>query len=203
MSYGATDLEDFDKLRLKNFKQLMLSIINTIILSLNIIIVTSVIIFNFIGNKMVLLWKKGMDYIGRKRIILDRESTDPYLERYYIFLKDRTSFPFNIFIHKFLKSDPDDLHDHPWGYTTLILYGGYWEYYKNDDDDVVKHWCGPGKLQTRPANHAHRIELDKTNPICWTLFIPRKRQREWGFYLNNNFSNWVKEDKYLDEKKKH
>ena len=203
MSYGATDLEDFDKLRLKNFKQLVLSIINTIILSLNIIIVTSVIIFNFIGNKMVLLWKKGMDYIGRKRIILDRESTDPYLERYYIFLKDRTSFPFNIFIHKFLKSDPDDLHDHPWGYTTLILYGGYWEYYKNDDGDVVKHWCGPGKLQTRPANHTHRIELDKTNPICWTLFIPRKRQREWGFYLNNNFSNWVKEDKYLDEKKKH
>ena len=31
-----------------------------------------------------------------------------------IYFKDRKDFPFNIFLHKFLKSDPDDLHDHPW-----------------------------------------------------------------------------------------
>ena len=62
-----------------------------------------------------------MDSCGRKRIILDRETNEPYLERYYLFLKDRGNFPFNIFIHKFLKSDPDDMHDHPWGFTTFIL----------------------------------------------------------------------------------
>jgi hypothetical protein len=65
---------------------------------------------------------------GRKNVIMDRVNGEPYLERYYVFLKDRKSFPFNVFLHKFLKSDPDDVHDHPWGYATLILKGGYWEW---------------------------------------------------------------------------
>ena len=62
-----------------------------------------------------------MEYLGRRRVINDREDNEPYLERYYIFLKDRKTFPFNIFIHRFLKSDPDDLHDHPWEFRTIIL----------------------------------------------------------------------------------
>jgi hypothetical protein len=65
-----------------------------------------------------------LDKIGRKRIVMDRVSDQPYLERYYLFLKDRKKFPFNVFLHKFLKSDPDDVHDHPWPYATLILKGG-------------------------------------------------------------------------------
>jgi exopolyphosphatase/guanosine-5'-triphosphate,3'-diphosphate pyrophosphatase len=47
-----------------------------------------------------------LERIGRKRIVMDRESDEPYLERYYLFLKDRDRFPFNIFLHKFLKGDP-------------------------------------------------------------------------------------------------
>ena len=55
-----------------------------------------------------------LERIGRKRIIMDRVNDEPYLERYYLFLKDRDRFPFNVFLHKFLKGDPDDVHDHPW-----------------------------------------------------------------------------------------
>ena len=40
-----------------------------------------------------------LDRLGRKRIIMDRQSNDPYLERYYIFLKDRKQFPFNVFLN--------------------------------------------------------------------------------------------------------
>jgi len=69
-----------------------------------------------------------LDRHGRKRVIMDRIDNEPYLERYYIFFKERTWFPFNVFLHKFLKSDPDDVHDHPWGYFTLILSGGYYEW---------------------------------------------------------------------------
>ena len=65
---------------------------------------------------------------GRHRVIMDRVNGEPYLERYYVFLKDRNRFPFNIFVHKFLKSDPDDVHDHPWPYFTIILKGGYYEW---------------------------------------------------------------------------
>ena len=57
-----------------------------------------------------------LERIGRKRIVMDRQDNEPYLERYYLFLKDRKHFPFNVFLHKFLKSDPDD-HAHHRGLT--------------------------------------------------------------------------------------
>ena len=80
-----------------------------------------------------------LDRRGRKRIVYDRIDNEPYLERYYLFLKDRGEhFPFNIFLHKFLKSDIDDLHDHPWPYATLILRGGYWEWRPQFDADGKK-----------------------------------------------------------------
>ena len=75
------------------------------------------------------MFLKLLERLGRKRIVMDRTSNEPYLERYYLFLKDRGErFPFNVFLHKFLKSDPDDVHDHPWPYFTIILRGGYWEW---------------------------------------------------------------------------
>mgnify|MGYP003353288546 CR=1 FL=1 len=59
------------------------------------------------------MFLKLLERLGRKRIVMDRTSNEPYLERYYLFLKDRGErFPFNVFLHKFLKSDPDDVHDH-------------------------------------------------------------------------------------------
>ena len=40
--------------------------------------------------------KQFMTWLGRYRVIMDRQNNEPYLERYYLFLKDRGSFPFNI-----------------------------------------------------------------------------------------------------------
>ncbi len=48
--------------------------------------------------------KKLFERWGRYRVIMDRVDNEPYLERYYVFLRDRERFPFNIFVHKFLKS---------------------------------------------------------------------------------------------------
>ena len=140
------------------------------------------------------IFAKTMNYLGRKRIILDRESEEPYLERFYIFLKERNNFPFNIFIHKFLKSDPDDLHDHPWDYRTIILYGGYWEY-----TEEGKFWRGPLSYRYAPANTFHRIELDKNINYCWTLFIPGKKCREWGFKTGQG---WIANEEYIKSKVK-
>ena len=166
-----------------------------------------------------------LDKIGRKRIIKDRSGKEPYLERYYLFLKDRIDFPFNIFIHKFIKGDDEtDLHDHPWGYFTLILYGGYWEYeYANKlqpvdnnlykDEKIIKYWRKPGYWSTRNANYSHRIEIDK-NKGCITLFIPYKKYKDWGFYKIVNINNstndgtytpckylkWIHNSEYLNKK---
>jgi hypothetical protein len=145
-----------------------------------------------------------LDRVGRKRIIMDRSNNEPYLERYYIFLKDRSWFPFNVFIHKFLKSDPDDVHDHPWPYATLILKGGYNEWIPVFDHNGKKineicHWRGPGHFRICGANSYHRIELVQ-GVTPWTMFIPGPQQREWGFLVNNQ---WIQNEQYLEGKKTH
>jgi hypothetical protein len=145
---------------------------------------------------------KLLERLGRKRIVYDRVDNEPYLERYYVFLKDRSRFPFNVFLHKFLKSDPDDVHDHPWPYATLILKGGYWEWRPQFDSEgrkigEVARWCGAGSFRTAGAQTYHRIELDPTIE-CWTLFMPGPKQRDWGFLVKNV---WVQWEQYLAQRK--
>ena len=125
---------------------------------------------------------------------MDRICNEPYLERYYIFLKDRSWFPFNMFVHKFLKSDPDDLHDHPWPYCTIILRGGYWEYTPGRSNPS---WKGAGEIRFGNSTDYHRIELEP-GVTPWTLFIPGPRVREWGFLSKNR---WIQHDKYFKLRK--
>jgi hypothetical protein len=138
--------------------------------------------------------KKLMQRLGRYRVIMDREDNEPYLERYYIFLKDRTRFPFNVFVHKFLKSDPDDLHDHPWPYCTIILRGGYWEY---TPDRSNPSWKGAGEIRFGHSTDYHRIELEP-GVTPWTLFIPGPKVREWGFLSKNR---WIQHEEYFKLRK--
>jgi hypothetical protein len=147
---------------------------------------------------------KWLERNDRKRIILDRGSKEPYLERYYLFLKDRNRFPFNVFLHKFLKSDPDDVHDHPWPYATLILAGGYWEWIPKintlgEQWGEYRVWRGPGHFRICGAESYHRIELDP-NITAWTLFMPGPQRREWGFLVKNK---WTHNDIYLEARKSH
>jgi hypothetical protein len=142
-----------------------------------------------------------LDKIGRKRIIMDRVNNEPYLERYYIFLKDRTSFPFNVFLHRFLKGDPDDVHDHPWNYATFILKGGYWEWIPQFNSEGQKtceigKWRGAGHFRICRANSFHRIELDP-GVETWTLFMPMQKKREWGFLTRKG---WVQHKEYLNSR---
>jgi hypothetical protein len=142
--------------------------------------------------------KKLFESWGRYRIIMDRVDNQPYLERYYVFLKDRNRFPFNIFVHKFLKSDTEDVHDHPWPFLTIILRGGYWEWTPQFDAQgrkagEVARWCGPGSVRWAGAHQYHRVELDP-DVECWTLFCPGIKQRDWGFLVQNR---WIQWEQYL------
>ena len=139
--------------------------------------------------------QKIMIYLDRFRIINDRIDNKPYLERYYLFLKDRKNFPFNIFLHKFLKSDTDNLHDHPWSFISIPIYPGYWEYLENKEKPI---WRGPLNIKYVTANTFHRVELDNKYNYCWSLFIPLKQERDWGFKTQDG---WVDNQKYLIEKK--
>ena len=147
------------------------------------------------------MFLKLLEKLGRKRVVMDRVNNEPYLERYYLFLKDRTWFPFNVFLHKFLKSDPDDLHDHPWPYATVILKGGYWEWVPQlnsagEKIGEIAKWRAPGHFRFCNANSLHRIEIDP-QVTCWTLFMPGPQQREWGFVRTGE---WIQHEQYLNER---
>jgi hypothetical protein len=148
------------------------------------------------------LFLKLLERMGRKRIVYDRVDNEPYLERYYLLFRERERFPFNVFLHKFLKSDSDDVHDHPWPFATLILRGGYWEWrpqfnYQGQKIGEIARWCGPGSFRTARATTYHRIELDPS-VTCWTLFMPGPKQRDWGFLVGNV---WVQWEQYLKQRK--
>ena len=143
-----------------------------------------------------------LDKHDRKRVIMDRVDNEPYLERYYVFLKDRKRFPFNIFLHKFLKGDPDDVHDHPWPYATLILAGGYYEWIPQFNPDgtkscEIRKWHGPGHFRICRPESYHRVEL-KSGVTAWTLFMPGPHKRQWGFLVDNK---WIHNDNYLASRK--
>jgi hypothetical protein len=142
-----------------------------------------------------------LDRMGRKRIIMDRQNNEPYLERYYVLFNTRKHFPFNVFIHKFLKGDPDDVHDHPWPYATFILTGGYYEWVPvfntlGQKINEIRYWRGPGHFRISQPTSYHRIEL-KPGVTAWTLFMPGPHKREWGFLVNNK---WIHNEKYLTDK---
>ena len=111
---------------------------------------------------------------SRKRVILDRgpswpdyDKAEPFMIRYYVLFRKRPKwFPFNILVHKILKEDRGDLHDHYWSYITIILRGGYWE-----TTNKGKFWRPPGYIGFRSADHLHRVDL-KPNTNTMTLFIP-------------------------------
>lgn len=133
--------------------------------------------------------------MDRYRLIPDRKTGANYMHRYYLLFKDRKTFPFNITLHKIVRSDDPIMHDHPWPFLTIILKGGYWEHTPEG-----KTWHGPGSIIWRKANELHWLELDQDKPAT-TLFFMGPQQREWGFIVQDSKGKdtWVKWTDYLEQ----
>ncbi len=123
---------------------------------------------------------------SRKRLLLDRgpswpdyDKAEPFMVRYYLLFRKRPKwFPFNILLHKILKSDLGDLHDHYWSYITIILKGGYWESTENGT-----FWRGPGYIGFRKATDRHSLKIPEGKP-AWTLLLagPNKGSKQFAKY---------------------
>lgn len=172
-----------------------------------------------------------LDKRGRKKIIMDREDNEPYLERYYLLWGDRYNrkrkeIPFNAFLHRFVRSDDPVFHNHPWTwYRTIVLKGGYWEH----TPWGVK-WMGPGstkfirggKLIAYPHQFSYKPEVNKIHKVewanvyrdlhyvevpkpgeTWTLFLRGPSVRDWGFTPDPYRGTWIPRDVYLSTHRKH
>lgn len=126
------------------------------------------------------------------------DGDSPYLTRFTIVsLADKGV---KLCLHKFHRSDYDDLHDHPWNFWSLILWNGYVEETEFKFPTLGIHdrkqkrvW--PGMLLRRPADHKHRVVLlrDKRGreKKAITLVWMGPKVREWGFWTRNGWEHWV------------
>ena len=132
-----------------------------------------------------------MLFKNRKRIILDRgpswpdyDKAEPFVVRYYLLFRNRPPkwFPFNILVHKILKSDLGDLHDHYWSYITIILKGGYWE-----TTEKGTFWRRPGYVGFRRMSDRHSLKVPEGKPAWTLLFVgPNKGSKEYSEYSKNS-----------------
>ena len=141
------------------------------------------------------LFHKIMNKLGRYRLIPDRKTGADYMHRYYLFLKNRKTFPLNFTLHKIVKSDDPIMHDHPWSFMTIVLKGGYWEHHYDKEGNETKTWRGPFSIIKRSSEEYHWLELDNDQPAT-TLFFMGPRRRDWGFLDDGE---WVNHDAYLQD----
>ena len=93
--------------------------------------------------------------------------------------------PFGAVIHHFTAEDVGSPHDHPFGFTSHILSGGYVEkvYRVNEDgswsSELVERL--PGTVHVVEATHIHRI-VELLAGDCYTLIIPQEKIRESKFW---------------------
>lgn len=102
----------------------------------------------------------------------------PYLRRYYV----GTFFGIRCYLHHFVDSDPDGLHNHPWRWgVSLLLVGSYQE---------ERRWCtAPNQRWVHFINFihgdtAHRVLVCRDgagNPLTvWSFFFHTRKVMPWA-----------------------
>lgn len=109
--------------------------------------------------------------------------------------------PFPMVLHHFSEPDLYHPHDHPWGFRSTILQGGYVEEIFNKQGESVRVTRNVGDSFEIPAEHIHRIPELLTGD-CWTQVIPgpdERTSRFWDFREDGSYSRawheieWTKE----------
>lgn len=118
---------------------------------------------------------------------------DPYMLRWYVIPRNPL---LNVYLHKFMRSDDDRaLHDHPWWFVSLMLWGSYTEVTdagraRRTAPEPWRLFFGDRPVVFRAAEWRHRVELlghgwrDHESP-CWTLIVTGPRRRTWGFWCTS------------------
>lgn len=117
-----------------------------------------------------------------------------YLRRFYL---SPRRWPVRVFLHHIVRPDLDPHeHDHPWPFVTVGVGSWYAE------ESTVPCDCSPDvhgvhhprdivarlDVRHRPATHRHRItHVGKGG--AWTLVFAGRAEREWGFWVTQEFSS--------------
>jgi hypothetical protein len=111
-----------------------------------------------------------------------------------------------LFLHRMCGPDPaDHLHDHPWTFVSLILWGGYTEERADTRSAplyaaLARRWpgsCTPGAPEERRPLSVRLMRLDEAHRIVslrrrtsWSVVLHLPRRRKWGFYTPEGYLFW-------------
>lgn len=128
-------------------------------------------------------WAQGLIDSRPPDAVIGRGADDvPYMERWFItrsFPERGEDFPC-FYVHRFSRSDPEELHDHPWDNLSIVLKGSYVE-----DTPAGQFTRAAGRMVGRSATDTHAIR--SVEPGTVTLFMTGPRLREWGFHTDDGF----------------
>lgn len=98
---------------------------------------------------------------------------------------------FSIKLHRIYRPDNQrDLHDHPWNFLSIVLWGSYIE---NTPDGERKHrW-----FNFKRASDLHSIRHVSRSPV-WTLVFCGRVQRVWGFQTAEGWVPWYNYEKLME-----
>lgn len=140
-----------------------------------------------------------------RRLTLRRADGEVYLNRWGLSL-DRVG---GVLLHRMDAPDPGiDLHDHPWWFVSVILWGGYTEQRADIRHaqtyarlaESYPEGCTRGVVERRRWLSVKTMRLDECHTITnlcrrtsWSLVIKGPRRRRWGFYMPEG---WMSEFDY-------
>lgn len=142
--------------------------------------------------------------LGPKREVIGPPNC-PLMNRWTLFW--RGSHRPKLLLHHFLPNRQDmDAHDHPRGFITIVLAGGYddlvacpWHHSPQGACEPAYEWaegCGgtgfivgdrlrAGSIRRRHAEYTHMTRTDHRG--AWTLCLMFPVSRAWGFWRNGTW----------------
>lgn len=89
---------------------------------------------------------------------------------------------FGVYLHRFDGPDPrPELHDHPWPFATMVIWGGYHELRQDIGRPASRH------MEHRRPFRPRRLRLTEAHTIVVldragtrSVVLVGRRQREWG-----------------------
>ena len=98
-------------------------------------------------------------------------------------------FPFgkygNLYLHIIYQPDKDEhLHNHPWNYVQIPIYGKYIEKLEGDEYHLVK------PLQMNKRNGLkifHKIEKLLSKKVITLFFVGKRYNDNWGYNVDGEF----------------
>lgn len=143
-------------------------------------------------------WERSIRRRFTMRLTLRRADGSVYLDRWGVGTKRLG----HVFLHRMRAPDPGQhLHDHPWTFITVPLWGSYLE----ERADIrwaptyaslatVYKGCTHGSAEDVRWLRPRRMRLDEAHRIIklhrrtvWTLVVTGPWRRLWGFYLPDGY----------------